>query len=218
LRSPNRSLLVGAIVALIAAFIFFKRRNSKVRNGTVGYNNYTDSTPELVMMQKSAGRNSPYVQVSQTPLHAPVPAPAPAPAPAPNPAPVAQHNPTDAVAAFLPATAHETEVQSRVAALFSQIHRHIDLYYRDVIASITPSMEPELARFGAKHVDMVELLQDCSNSTTALKHALVAYILSTTSPKKESDVVTLFPEELEKARLQTEDATGRFLPHIYRFY
>jgi hypothetical protein len=75
-------------------------------------------------------------------------------------------------------------------------------------------MEPELARFGAKHVDMVELLQDCSNSTTALKHALVAYILSTTSPKKESDVVTLFPEELEKARLQTEDATGRFLPHI----
>jgi hypothetical protein len=165
------------------------------------------------MMQKSAGRDSSYVQVSQTPLHVPIPVQAPAPAL--NLAPEQHNNPTDVIAAFLPTTAHETEVQGRVAALFSQIHRHIDLYYRDVNASITPSMEPDLARFGAKDIDMVDLLQDCSSPTTALKHALIAHVLSTTRPKKEDDIVTLFPEELDRARMQSENATGR-IPFVYR--
>jgi hypothetical protein len=205
------SLIIGAALAFAAAFFFFKRRNdknnnSKARDGSVGYNTYADSTPELVMMQKSVGRNSPYVQVSQTPLPAPMPAPAPAP--------TQQSNSSDAIAGILPAAAHESEVQGRIAALFNQIHRHVETYYRDVHASITPSMEPELVRFGAKDVNMAELLQDCSNPTTALKHALVAYIIGITSPKKsDDDGETLFPEELNGARGQSANRSGKHHHH-----
>ena len=142
------------------------------------------------MMQKSAGRNSPYVQVSQTPL------PPPAPIPAPTPASASK----DVIASILPAAAHDNEIQGRVSALFGQIHRHIDTFYRDVHASITPSMEPELVRFGAKDVNMAELLQDCSSPTTALKHALAAYVLGITGPKNGDEGETLFPEELKGAQ------------------
>ncbi|KAF2829704.1 hypothetical protein CC86DRAFT_285141 [Ophiobolus disseminans] len=189
------ALIIGAGLAFAAAFFFFKRRN-KTRDGAVGYNNnYTDSSPELVMMQKSAGRNSPYVQVSQTPLPPPVTIPAPAPA-------AVQQPPKDVIASILPAAAHDSEIQGRISALFGQIHRHIDTYYRDVHASITPSMEPELARFGAKDVNMAELLQDCSSPTTALKHALAVYVLGITGPKSGDEGETLFPEELKGARSQ----------------
>jgi hypothetical protein len=140
------------------------------------------------MLQKSAGRNSPYVQVSQTPLPAPVPAPAPI-----------QQSPKDIVGSILPVPAHESEIQGRISALFGMVHRHIDTFYRDAHASITPSMEPELARFGAKDVNMAELLQDCSSPTTALKHALVAYVLAITGPKSGDEAETLFPEELKGA-------------------
>jgi hypothetical protein len=140
------------------------------------------------MMQKSAGRNSPYVQVSQTPMPAPIPAPPPAKSP-------------DIIASILPAAAHEGEIKGRITALFSQIHRHIEAFYRDVHASITPSMEPELAKFGAKDVNMAEMLQDASSPTTALKHALAAYVLGITSPKSADNnanvnVETLFPAVL----------------------
>jgi hypothetical protein len=141
------------------------------------------------MLQKSAGRNSPYVQVSQTPMPAPIPAPPPTKSP-------------DVVASILPVPAHENEIQGRIVALFSQIHRHIETFYRDVHASITPSMEPELAKFGAKDVNMAELLQNCSSPTTALKHALVAYVLSLTSPQSaDEDGETLFPAALGNANL-----------------
>jgi hypothetical protein len=152
-----------------------------------------------MMQQKSAGRNSPYVQVSQTPLPAPIPAAAAPPLPVQQP---------DVLASILPAAAHENEVQGRVAALFNQIHRHVETYYRDVHASITPSMEPELIRFGAKDVNMAELLQDCSIPTTALKHALVAYILGITSPKKGDGGETLFPEELNGAGSRAQNGAG----------
>ncbi|KAH7075469.1 hypothetical protein BKA63DRAFT_298075 [Paraphoma chrysanthemicola] len=184
-------IIVGAALAFAAAFIFFKRR-SKPRDGAVNFNNYSDSSPELVTVQKSAGRNSPYVQVSQTPLSAPVAVR--------NPAPAAVQQPPDVLASILPLAAHENEVQNRVAALFKQIHCHIDTYYRDVHASITPSMEPELARFGAKDINMAELLQHSSSPTTALKHALMTYVLGITGPKKGDDGETLFPDELGYSR------------------
>lgn len=199
------SLIVGAGLAFAAAFFFFKRRNSKTRDGAVGYNNnYTDSSPELVMMQKSAGRNSPYVQVSQTPIPAPVPGPAPA---------AAQRSPKDVIASILPAAAHDNEIQGRVSALFGQIHRHIDTYYRDVHASITPSMESELVRFGAKDVNMADLLQDCSTPTTALKHALAAYVLGITGPKTANEGETLFPEELKSTSHNITSTSGTSLHH-----
>ncbi|CAO2651029.1 Nn.00g093260.m01.CDS01 [Neocucurbitaria sp. VM-36] len=199
------ALFVGAALAFLAAFFLFKRRNRKqsANVSAAGYTSYADSTPELVMMQQKSvglgGRNSPYVQVSQTPIHAPAAAPVAAPVAAP--APTQQSNAVD-VAGFLPPAAHESAIHSRVSALFSQIHRHVEMYYRDVHASITPSMEPELARFGAKEVNMAALLQDCSSPTTALKHALVAYVLGITGPKKDDDGETLFPEELNGVRIQ----------------
>ncbi|KAH8708608.1 hypothetical protein GQ44DRAFT_715029 [Phaeosphaeriaceae sp. PMI808] len=185
------ALIIGAVLAFIVAFFLFKRRN-KSQNEAVAYNNYTDSTPELIMMQKTAGRHSPYVQVSQTPLPAPA---TQAPIPAPQP------NSSDIIASILPAAANEEEIQARVVALFQQVHRHVELYYRDVHASITPSMEPELARFGTKGVNMAEMLQDCSSPTTAIKHALVAYVLGITSPNTIDEGETLFPEDLTSIRL-----------------
>lgn len=198
------ALFIGAALAFLATFFLFKRRNRK-QDGGVGaakYTSFADSTPELVMMQQQqhknvglGGRNSPYVQVSQTPVPAPTTAPV-------IPAATQQSNPPD-IASFLPLAAHENAIHSRVSALFGQLHRHVEMYYRDVHASITPSMEPELARFGAKEVNIAELLQKCSSPTTALKHALVAYVLGITGPKKDDDGETLFPEELNGPRIQT---------------
>jgi hypothetical protein len=150
------------------------------------------------MLQK--GGSSPYVQVSQMPLSTPMPVYAPAP--------LQPTNPPDAVTGLLPAEALEPEVQSRVAALFNQIHRHVETHYRDVHATLTPSMEPELAMFGAQGVNMAELLQDCSHPTTAIKHALMVYVLSITGPKKREEGETIFPEELQGGQLQRIAGSG----------
>lgn len=150
------------------------------------------------MLQK--GGSSPYVQVSQTPLSAP--------RPAYTPAPIQASNPPDAVSGLLPAEALEPEVQSRVAALFNQIHRHVETHYRDVHATLTPSMEPALAMFGSQGVNMAELLQDCSHPTTAIKHALMVYVLSITGPKKREEGETIFPEELQGGQLQRIAGSG----------
>lgn len=187
------ALIVGGALAFLAAFFLFKRRNRTNANST-GYTSYTDSTPELVMMQQQkgiglGGRNSPYVQVSQTPLPAP-PVQAPAPtAPLPS-------NSTPDIAAFLPPIATEDAISHELSVLFSQIHRHVETYYRDAHASITPSMEPGLEGFGAEGVDMAALLQDYSSPTTAIKHALVAYVLGITRPMRpgaDDEGETLFP-------------------------
>lgn len=199
-------LIVGAALAFLAAFFFFKRR-SKNRNGNggvAGYTPYADSSPELVMMQKGIGaRNSPYVQVSQTPI------------PTPTPASTQQPNPPDVIASILPAAAHESDIQSRVGALFQQIHRHVDTYYRDVHASITHSMEAELGKLGAKDVNMAELLQDCSSPTTAIKHALTVYVLGMTGPKNDDRQETLFPKELPSGQSHSYNGTGTFFSHQY---
>jgi hypothetical protein len=134
------------------------------------------------------------------PLSAPMPVYAPAPS--------HPMNPLDTVTGLLPAEALETEVQSRVAALFNQIHRHVETHYRDVHATLTPSMEPELAMFGAQGVSMAELLQDCSHPTTAIKHALMVYVLSITGPKKREEGETIFPEELQGGQLQRIAGSG----------
>lgn len=142
------------------------------------------------MMQKSAATGSPYVQVSQTQMRTPVPVPARVPVPAPQPSANA-----DVLAGIVPPAADEDVVQTRVAGFFGDVHRHVDTYYRDVHASITPSMDSDLAAFG-KDVDMLELLQNCSSPTVALKHALVEFVLGVTGPKSEDDEPTLWPDEL----------------------
>jgi hypothetical protein len=195
------TFILGAILAFIAAFFLFKQRN-KHQNTNVGrkeYPSYADSAPDLAMLQhKSAGslvgRYSPYVQVSQTSISAPLAAHPSSLMPAPIPIPT---NASKNVTAFLPPAADNEEVWNGVVHLFALMHEHVEKYYRDVNASITPSMEPGIAEFGAKEVDMAQLLQECSSPTAALKHALVTYVLRITGPKqKGDDEGTLFPEEL----------------------
>ncbi|UPX16276.1 uncharacterized protein EKO05_0006686 [Ascochyta rabiei] len=182
--------IVGAAAAFIITFFLFKKRDRKLVQKTCpsGYPIYADSSPELVMVQKSAATGSPYVQVSQTQMRTPVPVPARVPVATP------QKAHSDALAGFLPPSASEHDVQNRVASLYGQVHRHVDTYYRNVHASITPSMDSDLASFG-KDVDMLELLQNCSSPTVALRHALVAFVLSITGPQTGGEQ-TLWPDEL----------------------
>ncbi|EFQ88759.1 hypothetical protein PTT_15237 [Pyrenophora teres f. teres 0-1] len=195
------TLIIGALLAFIAAFFLFKRQNRQTRANAGGteYTSYGESAPELVMMQQKSvgslgGRNSPYVQVSQSlaPRAAPVPAPIPV-----------QQTTREDVTAFLPPVTHDEEVHGRVSGLVDKIHEHVEHFYRDVHASITPSMEHEIAKFGSKDVDMAELLQNCSNPTTALKHALVAYVLGITAPNcLDGEQGTIFPEELSRTSIE----------------
>lgn len=141
------------------------------------------------MMQKSIGRNnSPYVQVSQSsaPVHTLPMAPTSTPA-------------ADPVLSLLPPLATDTDIRSKFEALFAKMHGHVDTYYRDVQANITPSMQSELEGFGAEGVDMAVLMQEASDAKTAIKHALVAFVLGITAPQKQEGCggrEAIFPKQL----------------------
>jgi hypothetical protein len=216
------TFILGAILAFIAAFFLFKQRN-KHKSANVNrkdYPSYGGSAPDLAMMQsKSAsslvGRHSPYVQVSQIPLPAPLAAHPPSPIPAPVFIPASASRD---ITAFLPPAADNEEVWNEVSHLFALMHEHVEKYYRDVNAIITPSMEPEIAEFGAKEVDMAELLQECTSSTAALKHALVTYVLGITEPRqKDDDEGTLFPKELYTAHAENHMnvVSGKLLTCVF---
>ncbi|CBX93374.1 predicted protein [Plenodomus lingam JN3] len=203
------TLIAGAMVAFVVTFFLFKRRN-RARESNVAnkdYNGYADSTPEFVILPqrnnaRPGGRNSPYVQVSQTPTPTPTPRPAVVASSFP---PSTQHPDDTGVAAFLPDIAPETKVFNKAMALFSECHSHTETYYRDVHAIITPSMEADLAQFGAKGVNMAELLQECSSPITVLKHAIVAYVLQSTAPPSQDNDETIFPDELSGIYAQEDD-------------
>jgi hypothetical protein len=193
--------VLGAAIASLAAFLLFKKRGKKTNTGlkasTARFSSYADSSPELVVEAKNAIQ-SPYTRV----LHAPLPGPVPEsihPMPASN-----------SILAFLPSAVDGTAVQNRVLALFDQVYRHVDVYYRDVHASITPSMEPDLARFGTRDVDMAELLHICARPTVALKHALGAWVLGITGPRRDHEQ-SVFPEPLQRSRMEMSAATGVFI-------
>ena len=159
--------LLGAAMAFLTAWILFKRRDRGFDRASASPL-YTDSSPELGMLQKPtaaehAARN-PYVRVAAVaPPRKPIPPP------------------SDALAAMLPPSPSEHQVCSRLTALFGAMHTHTDTFYRDVHASVTPSMAADLALFG-RDVDMPALLQGCSRPTAALKHALVAFVMERTAP------------------------------------
>jgi len=208
------TFIIGAAIAFAAAFFLFRQRN-KHKNANVStknYPSYADSAPDLGMMQHKGvgslgGRHSPYVQVSQTPMPA-TPTAALSP-PMITPAAMANESCKD-VTSFLPPAADDDEVWNGVSHLFSMMHEHIEKFYRDVHACITPSMEPSIAKFGIKDVDMAELLQECSSPTAALKHALVAYVLGITGPKqKGAKEGTLFPEELAHVANGADVGSGK---------
>ncbi|KAF3046124.1 hypothetical protein E8E12_011237 [Didymella heteroderae] len=211
--------IVGAAIAFIVAWLLFKRRDKKFIEKTCpsGYPIYADSSPELVKVQKSAANGSPYVQVSQTQMRTPIPIPARVAVASPQAV-------NDALTGILPPAASEHDVGIRISAVFAEIKRHVDTYYRDVHASITPSMDSDLSSFG-KDIDMLELLQSCSHPTVALKHALAAFILTITAPRQGGDEQTLWPSELTHfIKSQDSDSTQlamaqalhrRLTVHIY---
>ncbi|KAF2993689.1 hypothetical protein E8E13_001702 [Curvularia kusanoi] len=177
------TFLAGVILAFLITWLGFKRRERKFIQKTCpsGYPIYADSSPELVMLQKSAaagGAAGPYVQVSQTQqMRTPVPVPARSA--------LAAATGGDLLAGIVAPSASEHEVQNRLTSLFANLQRHIDTFYRDVHASITPSMASDLAEFG-QDVDVYALMQSCSRPTAVLKHALVAYVLGITAPPGDS--------------------------------
>lgn len=200
------TFIVGAAIAFIVAMLLLKRRDRRLAQKTCpsGYPIYADSSPELTMVQKSAAMESPYVHVSQTQMRTPIPVPARVPVSS------QQTANTDTLAGILPPSANEQDVQARVAGLFSQIHRHIETYYRDVHASITPSMSTDLAAFG-KDVDMLKSLQDCPSPTTPLKHALVTFVLGITEPRVDGREQTLWPNELANLAVSGQGTDSRTL-------
>ncbi|KAF2689580.1 hypothetical protein K458DRAFT_413851 [Lentithecium fluviatile CBS 122367] len=196
--------IIGAAVALLAAFFFFKRRRHPSRHP------YGDSTPDFDSHMNA--KNAPYVQVSQTPVPPPVLA---AVSPAHRDLNLANlSNSSDFLAQVLPSAADEQTVKNKVAALFNQFQRHVDSYYRDVNATMTPSMESDLARFGT---NLIEILENSSMPTVAIKHALAGYILSIVSSEAE-DQATLFPAEITglKANERSTDMSDQAAYIMYK--
>jgi hypothetical protein len=187
--------IIGAAIALFAAFFFLKRRRRSSGHP------YRDFTPELGSHVNV--KNTPYVQVSQSssipPVHATAVTSEKRDVDLAN-----LHNSSDFLAGLLAPAADEQSVRSKVAGLFKRFQDHVDSYYRDVHATMTPSMESDLARFGG---DLIEILENSSMPTVAIKHALAGYILSIVSPEAE-DQATLFPAEIAglKANERSSDA------------
>lgn len=199
-------LIIGAALAFLAAFLLFKRRKRPSSHP------YGESTPELVSPLK--GKGTPYVEVSQNAVPAPVLS-----------TPVAPTkrgldltnlaNSSDFLAAVLPPAADEQMVKNKIVTLFNEISHHVDSYYRDVHATTTPTMESDLAKFGSGSINLLEMLQNSSMPTVAIKHALATYILSIVSPEAE-DQATLFPTEISglKENERSTQRPGRFFLFI----
>jgi hypothetical protein len=187
--------ILGAAIALLAAFFLLKRRRGKSDNP------YSDFAPELV--HHGNVKNTPYMKVSQVSAPAPVRA-VPSPSEKRDINLANLSNSSDFLAGILAPAADEQSVKTRVAGMFKRFQDHVDSYYRDVHATMTPSMESDLARFGS---GLVEILEHSSVPTVAIKHALAGYVLSIISPEAE-DQATLFPAEIAglKANERSTDA------------
>jgi hypothetical protein len=190
--------ILGAAIAFIIAFFLFRRRkqNPKLTNSSY------ESVPQLPSSAGKGISNSPYVQeVSQ------IPPPALAAAAVPH-HPVDQRPDEDVnlanlaasnafLAGVLPQVADDMTIRSRISELFEQMQRHVENFYRDVHASITPSMESDLANFGngSAGMGMLEMLQSFSQPTVAIKHALVGYVMGITAAEGKRGE-SLFPREV----------------------
>ncbi|KAF2639332.1 hypothetical protein P280DRAFT_550761 [Massarina eburnea CBS 473.64] len=185
--------ILGAAIAFIAAFFIFKRH----RDSQKAYGGTRETTPDLVASLKGEGNHKSYVSISQS-IATP-------PAAASSLSLSAKRNgeinlaslanSSDFLASVLPAAADEVTVKNRCATLFNQILHHVESYYRDVDATITPTMEHDLARFGSESLSMVGILRHSAMPTMAIKHALAGFIMSIVSPEGEEQA-TLFPTEI----------------------
>ncbi|KAF2190742.1 hypothetical protein K469DRAFT_733408 [Zopfia rhizophila CBS 207.26] len=173
--------IVGAAIAFFIAWLLFKRRNRS--RGISPY----DSTPEFVPISKV----DPHV--TQTTLVPLATAAANGTKQDLNLADLSHSS--NFLAGVLPQTADDTTVSEKTSVLFDQIQLHVENFYRDVHATITPSMESGLARFGTGTESLVELLQGVSRPTVAIKHALMAFVWSIVSPEGGKDAA-LFPRDV----------------------
>jgi hypothetical protein len=207
--------IIGAAIAFLVAFLLFKRRGQgKRRSSSAGMGAY-ESRPALSALKTVP--DGPY-QMPQYPSHTRnISHASETGVNASTPLNEFQHShgavsSTTIVAAtmaqptirsasaehdhyltslggILPPPAETSNIRAKLTAMFAQIHTHVETFYRDVHASITPSMEPELARFGKNTGDggMAELLQNAGSPTAAIKHALVAYVIGLVSPASKDE-------------------------------
>ncbi|ORY12348.1 hypothetical protein BCR34DRAFT_304179 [Clohesyomyces aquaticus] len=184
--------IIGAAIAFLVAFLLFKRRRRSRPHTGSGY----ESNPELMSLAK-AGQMSHVREMSQT--HLPTPIIAAAAIPPRQDVDLTSPDTPDFLAGVLPPPADDQTVREKVASLFDQIQLHVENFYRDVHASITPSMETGLSRFGNGGEGVAEMLQNSSRPTVVLKHALMGYVLGITSPAGGTDVA-LFPKDVTGIR------------------
>lgn len=196
--------IVGAAIAFFAAFMLFKRqRPSRHR--------HSESSTNFI----TKGDQPSYVQVSQI---GPPPILA-AGVPTSNRGvdlSSLSHS-SDFLAGVLPPAADEQAVKSRVTAVFGQILQHVNDFYRDVHATLTPSMENDLKKFGDSSVNLAEELEHSSMPTIAIKHALVGYLLNIVAPEAEQQS-TLFPAEVAGLRQNERsfESPGQTTPYPSR--
>ncbi|KAJ4297544.1 hypothetical protein N0V90_005436 [Kalmusia sp. IMI 367209] len=178
--------IIGGAIAFFIAVMLFKRRRRPPAHG------YSDSSTNFISSMK--GEHPSYVQVSQT---GPPPIVAAAiPASKRNTLNLSDlSNSSDFLAGTLPPAADEQTVKNKVTTLFNQIQQHVDDFYRDIHATLTPSMENDLKKFGDGSVNLAEELELSSTPTIAIKHALVGYILGIVAPEADQQS-TLFPVEV----------------------
>ncbi|KAL5449245.1 hypothetical protein PMIN07_009153 [Paraphaeosphaeria minitans] len=178
--------IVGAAIAFFAAFMLFKRRRPSIHG-------HSESSTNFI----TKGEQPSYVQVSQL---GPPPILAAAIPPSNRGVDLSDlSHSSDFLAGVLPPAADEHAVKSRVTAVFGQILQHVNDFYRDVHATLTPSMEHDLEKFGNSSVNLAEELDRSSMPTIAIKHALVGYLLSIVAPEAEQQS-TLFPAEVAGLR------------------
>lgn len=178
---------VGATIAFLAAFLLFKRRRQVSKHG------HSESSTNFL----TKGEQPSYVQVSQV---GPPPILAAAMPTSKRSLDLSNlSHSSDFLAGVLPPAADGHMVKNRVNALFDQILQHVNDFYRDVHATLTPTMQNDLKKFGDSTVNLAEELEHSSTPTIAIKHALVGYILSIVAPEAEQQS-TLFPAEVAGLR------------------
>lgn len=181
--------IVGAAIAFTIAFFLFKRRSRRFEPVST-----YDSHSNLVYNPKNVSAHQ-IPQISNTP---PPVAAGPVTRDVGEARDMHMTNLSPSLgllAGILPPAANQRTVTAKVSAIFNQILQHVEDYYRDVHATMTPSMEGELARFGSGNRGLLELLQSSSRPTVAIKHALMGYVLSIVSPA-QGDEMTLFPSDI----------------------
>lgn len=198
--------VVGAAIAFAVAFVLFKRRGRQLGR------KHSESTTAFLPPKRE---HPAYVQISQN-----IP-----------PMTHATNIPTsdrsldlsnlshssDFLAGVLPLPADEEMVKSRAVALFDQIHQHIDSFYRDVHATLTPTMESDLRKFGESSVDLADEFKHSSTPTLALKHALTVYVLGIVAPEADQRS-TLFPIELSGLKENERSVQSSGKADICAFY